>query len=54
MPNSSNYDEDMSLLQGVLMYLEDENNTVFRNVGNHPPGNSASHPRRPESLLTLL
>jgi len=36
------------------MYLEDGNNTVLGNVRNHPPGNSASHPKRPESLLTLL
>jgi hypothetical protein len=44
----------MSLVQSVSMYLEDENNTVLGNVRNHQPGNSIAHPKRPESLLTLL
>ena len=44
----------MSLLRSVSVYLEEEKKTVLGNVTNHPPGNSASHPKRPESLLTLV
>jgi hypothetical protein len=41
-------------LPGLLDDDDNEDNAIFQNIGNHSLNDTASHPRRPESSVTVL
>ena len=44
----------LNLLGPTDLQTEDEDNTLFRNVGVRPPAHAASRPGRMESSVTLV